>query len=103
MAKQKDEKTTAKIAFCETKTYGRRTEKDKNKLKPYCVSLKNGIFSIFFDNCWFDTFPNKDQVYETKPKLSNDYNLKLYGKKLQVRGQGILCVTFPKAGKNVFD
>ena len=37
LAKHIVEKTTAKLAFCETKTHERRKDKDNIKLRPYCV------------------------------------------------------------------
>ena len=68
LAKQKYEKTTAKIAFCETKTYERRKEKDKIKLKPYCVSLKNGIFQNFSTNRGLMLFPTKAKCMKLNKK-----------------------------------
>ena len=65
----------------------RGRKKKKNKLKPHCVSLKNGFSSIIFDKCWFDTFPNKDQVYESKPNISIDYILNVHGKNSMVEGK----------------
>ena len=35
--------------------------------------MKVGLFALFFDKVVFDTFPNKDQVYEIKQEISDDY------------------------------
>ena len=35
--------------------------------------LKKWIFEIFFDKRVFDTFLNKDQMYEIKPNFSSDH------------------------------
>ena len=48
--------------------------------------IKN-IVQFLYDKGLFNNFPNKDQVFESYIKFSEDYILKKYGKKIVLDGK----------------